>query len=98
MRCVDVIRELAAPTDTRNTVDLAEHLNRCPSCANWARQATQFDRLWDTTRPAEPSPERVGEPVVASCLLARKLNIARRCVAITACFLESLAWHLGSRT
>jgi hypothetical protein len=56
MRCLDVIRELAAPTNTQNTVDLAEHLNRCPSCANWARQATQFDRLWDTTRPAEPSP------------------------------------------
>jgi hypothetical protein len=57
MRCVDVIRELASPTDTRNTVDLAEHLNRCPSCANCAKQATQFDRLWDTTRPAEPSPD-----------------------------------------
>jgi hypothetical protein len=57
MRCVDVIRELAAPTDTRNTVNLADHLSRCSSCANWARQATQLDLIWNTTRPAEPSPD-----------------------------------------
>ena len=57
MRCVDVIRELAAPTDTRDAVGLADHLSRCSSCANWARQAEQLDRLWDLTRPAEPSPE-----------------------------------------
>ena len=57
MRCVDVIRELAAPTDTRDAADLADHLSRCSSCANLARQAAQLDRLWDATRPAEPSPE-----------------------------------------
>ena len=57
MRCVDVIRELAAPTDTRDAVGLTDHLSRCSSCANWARQAEQLDRLWDLTRPSEPSPE-----------------------------------------
>lgn len=57
MRCVDVIRELAAPTDTRNAVGLADHLSRCSSCANFARQAEQLDRVWDLTRPSEPSPE-----------------------------------------
>jgi hypothetical protein len=57
MRCVDVIRELAAPTDKRDAIGLADHLSRCSSCANWARQAEQLDRLWDLTRPSEPSPE-----------------------------------------
>jgi bacterioferritin-associated ferredoxin len=56
MRCVDVIRELAAPTDTQNAADLADHLSRCSSCAKCATEAAQFDRLWNTTRPAEPSP------------------------------------------
>jgi hypothetical protein len=57
MRCVDVIRELAVPTDSRDSVALNEHLSRCSSCANWARQAVQLDRLWNATRPAEPAPE-----------------------------------------
>ena len=57
MRCVDVVRELAIPTDKRDAVGLAGHLRRCSSCANWARQAQQLDRLWDLTRPSEPSPE-----------------------------------------
>jgi hypothetical protein len=57
MRCVDVIRELAAPTDMRDAVGLADHLNQCSACANWARQAEQLDQLWDLTRPSEPAPE-----------------------------------------
>ena len=55
MRCDDVIRELAAPTDSRDTASLADHLNRCPSCAAWAERAARLDRLWQVTQPAEPT-------------------------------------------
>jgi hypothetical protein len=57
MRCDEVIRELAVPTDDRDRTALAEHLAGCPSCAAWSRRAAMLDRLWDATRPAEPSPE-----------------------------------------
>jgi hypothetical protein len=55
MRCDDVIRELAAPTDSRDTASLADHLSRCPSCATWAERAARLDRLWQVTQPAEPT-------------------------------------------
>ena len=57
MRCDEVVRELAAPTVDRDRAAMAEHLAACPACAGWARRAEQLDRLWDATRPAEPSPE-----------------------------------------
>jgi hypothetical protein len=57
MNCDDVIRQLAVPTDDRDSSALAVHLSACPGCAAWARQAEQFERLWELTRPAEPSPE-----------------------------------------
>jgi hypothetical protein len=57
MRCDEVIRELAAPTDDRDATALAEHLAGCLSCSGWARQAARLDQLWDATRPSEPSPE-----------------------------------------
>jgi hypothetical protein len=57
MRCEDVIRELAAPTDTRVAASLADHLNQCESCAAWAERAARLDRLWQMTQPAEPAPE-----------------------------------------
>jgi hypothetical protein len=57
MRCDEVIRELAAPTDDRESAALAAHLGGCPSCSEWARQAARLDRLWDATRPPDPSPE-----------------------------------------
>ena len=57
MRCEDVRKELATPTDTGDAVSLAEHLSRCPSCSAWAQRAARLDRLWQTTRPAEPSSE-----------------------------------------
>jgi hypothetical protein len=55
MRCDDIIRELAAPTDSRDIASLADHLNRCPSCAAWAERAARLDRLWQVTQPAEPT-------------------------------------------
>jgi hypothetical protein len=55
MQCDKVIRELAVPTDDRDPASLAEHLARCPACAAWADHATRFDRLWEATRPAEPT-------------------------------------------
>lgn len=56
MRCLDVTRELAAPTGQIDAADLDRHLAACPRCAAWARQAERLDRVWETTRPAEPSP------------------------------------------
>jgi len=55
MQCDKVIRELAVPTDDRDPASLAEHLAQCPSCTVWADQAARFDRLWEATRPAEPT-------------------------------------------
>ena len=55
MHCDEVIRELAVPTDDRDSAALAEHLANCPSCCRWAKRDAEFDRLWDATRPLEPS-------------------------------------------
>src|SRR5262245_38463528 len=57
MRCDEVIRELAAPTADRDRAELADHLAGCMACAEWSRRAEGLDRLWEETRPAEPSPE-----------------------------------------
>ena len=57
MHCDEVIRELAVPTDDRDSAAVSEHLASCPSCAGWADACRQLDRLWDATRPTEPSPE-----------------------------------------
>lgn len=57
MRCDAVIRELAVPTDERDSAGLAEHVAHCPACAAWAKRAAGLDRLWEATRPPEPSAE-----------------------------------------
>jgi hypothetical protein len=57
MQCDNVRRELAVPTDDRDSAGLTEHLAQCPSCATWADRAARFDRLWEATRPAEPTGE-----------------------------------------
>jgi hypothetical protein len=57
MRCDEVIRELAVPTDDRDRTVLDAHLADCPSCVAWARRATLLDQLWEATRPCEPAPE-----------------------------------------
>jgi hypothetical protein len=55
MRCVDVIQELAAPTGGPESTALADHLAHCPECASQAARDRRLDRLWDATRPLEPS-------------------------------------------
>jgi len=56
MRCEEVTRELAAPSGPTDQADLAAHLAACPACAGWSSRADRLDRLWDATRPADPSP------------------------------------------
>jgi len=55
MRCDDVMRELSAPTDGLDRAALDEHVNACPRCASWAAQVDRLDRIWEETRPEEPS-------------------------------------------
>jgi hypothetical protein len=55
MRCDDLTRELASPTGALAPAQIAGHLAVCPACAEWSRLAGQFDRIWEATRPAEPS-------------------------------------------
>jgi hypothetical protein len=55
MRCVDVTRELSAPTGLVGSSALRDHLAGCPRCATWAEQSARVDRLWEATRPGELS-------------------------------------------
>lgn len=55
MHCDDVIRELSAPTGALAPEALADHLAGCPGCASWSRRDARLDRLWEATRPPEPS-------------------------------------------
>jgi len=57
MRCDEILRELAVPTNEQDSTALAEHLARCPACAAWAKRAVALDRLWEATRAPEPSSE-----------------------------------------
>jgi hypothetical protein len=83
MRCDDVIRELAAPTAGGDPAALANHLATCPACARLAENAARFDRLWQTTRPVEPSVDtwdalwanvsaRLDQPVEVEVAVARE--------------------------
>lgn len=56
MRCDEVILELAVPSADHDPAVMAEHLAGCEACAEWARRAERLDRLWDATRPTEPTP------------------------------------------
>ena len=57
MRCNEVIRELAVPTDAASRRAIDEHLARCPACAAWGSVPGRLDRLWKATRPSEPTAE-----------------------------------------
>jgi hypothetical protein len=51
------MRELNLPSDDRDDRALAHHLAECKACARWAEHAAKFNRLWDATRPVDPSTE-----------------------------------------
>jgi hypothetical protein len=55
MHCDEVIRELAVPTDERDSAVLAEHLASCHQCSAWATRDAEFEYLWNATRSGEPS-------------------------------------------
>ncbi len=55
MRCAQVIRQLAAPSDDHDATAVADHLLACPTCAAWAKDATRLEQLWHSTKPAVPS-------------------------------------------
>ncbi len=58
MRCDEVIRELAVPTDDCDSAMLWpgiwRHVGPVPI---GPKRAGQLDRLWEATRPTEPMPE-----------------------------------------
>jgi len=63
------MRELNLPSDDRDDRALARHLAECKACARWAEHAARFNRLWDATRPVDPSTEswdRLWSSVTAS--------------------------------
>jgi hypothetical protein len=55
LQCEDVTRELAAPTPGLDASALTDHLAACPRCAAAAARDAEFTRLWDESRPEEPS-------------------------------------------
>ena len=55
MRCEDLTRALASPTGAADPAEVAGHLAACPACAEWSVRAARFDRIWEATRPPEPS-------------------------------------------
>ena len=57
MRCEDVRRELVTPSGLGSPGLLADHLASCPACAEHSRSADRFQRVWEATRPPEPSAE-----------------------------------------
>ncbi len=57
MRCDEFMRESNLPSNDRDVPGLEQHLAECPACARWSQQFPTFNRLWDITRPSEPSPE-----------------------------------------
>jgi len=57
MRCDDVIRELANPTEGRDPIELAYHLAHCKVCARKADQSIRLEQIWEATRPSDPPAE-----------------------------------------
>jgi hypothetical protein len=55
MRCEDLRRELAAPSGLPTPDEMADHLASCPDCAERSRRSARLDRIWEATRPPEPS-------------------------------------------
>jgi hypothetical protein len=57
MLCDDVIGKLTESGGWRDEPAIAEHLAGCRACAEWLNRAQMFEKLWDATRPGEPSPQ-----------------------------------------
>lgn len=55
MRCVDVTEKLSNWSGPCDDPAVTDHLARCPRCAAWAERDARLGRLWEATRPAEPS-------------------------------------------
>lgn len=55
LRCDEVIRGITAPDANDDSSWLAGHVLSCPKCASFARDNARLDRLWESTRPVEPS-------------------------------------------
>jgi len=55
MRCDEVTRELAVPSDGRDPAELDRHLAGCLHCSAHAEGFRRLDDLWAATRPVEPS-------------------------------------------
>ena len=57
LRCDDVTGALSAPRAAIDLPGLAEHLAECPDCAAHVQRDAALTRLWESTRPLEPSAE-----------------------------------------
>lgn len=55
MRCDEVVQEISAPSGRLDHQAMAAHLAACSCCAAWSEKMEKLDRLWEATRPAEPS-------------------------------------------
>jgi hypothetical protein len=55
MRCDEVMHELSAPAGRLDPSALAGHLDACTQCAEFAEGSDRLDRLWEATRPADPT-------------------------------------------
>lgn len=56
MRCAEAILSLGESPGGPRPAGLAEHLDACPRCTEWAKRLDRLARLWEATCPAEPSP------------------------------------------
>jgi hypothetical protein len=57
MLCDDVRGRLSESGSWCEEPAIAEHLAGCGACAEWFDRAQKLEKLWDATRPAEPSPQ-----------------------------------------
>jgi hypothetical protein len=55
MRCEQILRHLATPTDRIDSATVDAHLASCPACAMWSDQADRLNRALELTRPGDPA-------------------------------------------
>ncbi|MDX2038299.1 MAG: hypothetical protein SFX72_16740 [Isosphaeraceae bacterium] len=54
MRCEQILRHLATPTDRIDSATVDAHLASCTACASWSEQADRLNRALELTRPGDP--------------------------------------------